>query len=70
MLKKFRETMRDGRRTNAHTGDNWRVSKQANRERAVSEYQRTHSNRMSAPKQMVEKYSDQLQELRRTFQAK
>lgn len=70
MLKKFRETMRDGGRTNKHTGDNWRVSKQVSRERAVSEYQRTHSNRMSAPKRLAEKYDDQLQELRRTFQAK
>lgn len=60
LLRKFRNTMRDGGWKNNSTGENWRVSKQQSRERAVSEYQRTQTNRLSAPKIRGEKYETQL----------
>jgi len=48
--------MRDGGWKQNNTDSGWRVSKEAQRERAVSEYQRNQSSRLSAPKRMAEKY--------------
>jgi hypothetical protein len=48
--------MRDGGWNKNSTENGWRVSKEAQRERAVSEYQRNQSSRLSAPKRISEKY--------------
>jgi hypothetical protein len=61
--------MRDGgwsKNTTAREG--WRVTKVANRERAVSEYQRTQNEKLSVPKRVAEKYEDKLRQTRQGFE--
>jgi hypothetical protein len=46
--------MRDGGWNRNNTvRDEWKVTKVANRERAVSEYQRTQSHKLSLPKRVA-----------------
>jgi hypothetical protein len=52
--------MRDGGWKSKTTGESWRVTKQQNRERAVSEYQKSQNSRLSAPKKVAEKYEEKL----------
>jgi hypothetical protein len=69
LLRKFRDTMRDGgwsKNKTARDGG-WRVSKVVARERAFSEYQRTHNDRLSAPKRVQSKYEQKLSETRQNF---
>ena len=48
--------MRDGGWKNKTTGEGWRRVQQQKKERAVSEYQKTQSIRLSAPKKSEIKY--------------
>ena len=52
--------MRDGDWGRKTSNDGWKVTKQQGRERAVSEYQRTHTTRLSAPKRKESKYEEEL----------
>ena len=67
MLRKFRDTMRDGGWNKTARDGGWRVSKVVARDRAVSEYQKTHSDRLSAPKRVQGKYEEKLRETRSKF---
>ena len=48
--------MRDGGWQNKTTGEGWRRTQFQKKERAVSEYQKTQSIRLSAPKKTANKY--------------
>lgn len=57
-MRKFKDTMRDGgwsKNKTARDGG-WKVTKEAKRERAVSEYQKHHTAKLSMPKLVSEKY--------------
>jgi len=63
LLRKFRDTMRDGGWSKNKTArdSGWRVSKVVARDRAVSEFQRTNTDRLSAPKRVEGKYEQKLE---------
>lgn len=67
MLLKFRDTMRDGGWKNRTVSDGFRVTKQAVRQRAVSEYQRTHNEKLSTPKRLTEKFEEKIRKTRSGF---
>lgn len=67
MLLKFRDTMRDGGWKNKTVSDGFRVTKQAVRQRAVSEYQRAHNEKLSTPKRQAEKYEEKMRMTRSEF---
>jgi hypothetical protein len=61
--------MRDGgwsKNKTARDGG-WRVSKVVGRDRAVSEYQRSQNEKLSAPKRVQGKYEQKLLETRTKF---
>lgn len=67
-LRKFRDTMRDGGWKNHTTREGgWKVVKEARRERAMSEYQRSHNAMLSVPKRTTVKYEDELRKTRQRF---
>ena len=70
LLRKFRDTMRDGGWKSKTSTSGWKVSKEQGRTRAVSEYQRDQSARLSAPKRMSGKYEEELDRCRKTFYGK
>jgi hypothetical protein len=68
MLRKFRDTMRDGGWSKNKTArDGWRVSKVVAKDRALSEYQKSHNQKMSVPKRVQNKYEQKLLETRNHF---
>lgn len=67
MLLKFRDTMRDGGWKNRTVCDGFRVTKQAARQRAVSEYQKSHNEKLSVPKRLEEKYEEKVRKTRSGF---
>ena len=66
--------MRDGgwhRKTSTNSSNTgWKVAKEQGRERAISEFQKTQTSRLSAPKRKENKYEEELEYCRRTFYGK
>ena len=62
--------MRDGGWKNRATTTGWNVKKEQGRQRAASEYQKTQSVRLSAPKRLSGKYEEELDICRKTFYGK